>query len=43
MTTLLYAAEGTSPMMFAEIALRRALGVGKPKPPKAPRREVAKK
>ena len=43
MKTLLDAAEGSGPLMFAEVAIRRAVLAGKPPPSKAPRRKVAKK
>jgi hypothetical protein len=40
---LLAAVEGTSPQMFAEIAMRKALNAGKPAPERTPRRKAAKK
>jgi hypothetical protein len=43
MKTLLDAAEGSGPLIFAEAAVRRAVLAGKPPPPKAPRQKVAKK
>ena len=40
---LLAAVEGTSPPMFAEIAMRKAVNAGKPVPERTPRRKAAKK
>jgi hypothetical protein len=37
------AAEGRLPVMFAHIALLKALNAGKPKPAPAPRKKAAKK
>jgi len=40
---LLTAAERGGIVMLAEIAMRQALGHGKPEPPRAPRKKAAKK
>ena len=40
---LLMAAEGRLPVMFAHIALLKALNAGTPKPPPAPRKKATKK
>ena len=41
--TLLAAVEGSGPLMFAEIAMRKALNAGKPAPEPTPRGKAAKK
>ena len=38
--TLLEAVEGKGPLMFAEIAMRKAVNVGKPPPEPIPRRKA---
>jgi hypothetical protein len=40
---LLAAVEGSGPLMFAEIAMRKAVNAGKPAPEPTLRRKVAKK
>ena len=40
---LLAAVEGSGPLMFAEIAMRKAVNAGKPAPESTPRRKAAKK
>jgi hypothetical protein len=41
--TLLAAVEGSGPLMFAEIAMRKAVNAGKPVPEPTPRGRAAKK
>ena len=41
--TLLEAVEGKGPLLFAEIAIRKAVNAGKPAPEPTPRRKPAKK
>jgi hypothetical protein len=40
---LLMAAEGRLPVMFAHVAMLKALNAGKPKPASAPRKKATKK
>jgi hypothetical protein len=40
---LLAAVEGGGPLMFAEIAMRKAVKAGKPAPEPTPRRRAAKR